>query len=126
MNDLLASPAILSISEEQSFPFGNGLVRVLFDTPDISCGMFVLPEGENGSTDFHERAIEIALVVKGEVEYIISGEKYHIHAGQGLYIPPKHAHEVGNVGKGEAIVYWLFVPNDHVHGGTVVMTLNPP
>ena len=109
------SPQVLNINADHTFLFGNGLVQVMFDSEEVACGKFILQEGVEGSTDIHEKAMEIAYVIKGKVEYSIFGENFIVNSGQAIFIPPNFPHDVRNIGSGEASVFWIFAPNDHIH-----------
>ncbi|MCC6147825.1 MAG: cupin domain-containing protein [Anaerolineaceae bacterium] len=113
MSNSLIHPQILSTDPDRTILFGNGLVQIMLNSEEIACGKFILQEGAEGSTDIHEQAVEIALIMKGKVEYNILGETFLVNPGQALLIPPKYPHDVRNVGAGEAVIFWMFMPNDH-------------
>jgi len=113
MNSNFTDPQVLSVNPDQIFPFGNGIVQVLLNTPTLACGKFVLKQGAEGSTDVHEQATEVAFIIKGQVEYQILDYRYVTNAGQAIVIPPKYPHCLKNIGNEEAIIFWFFTPNDH-------------
>jgi mannose-6-phosphate isomerase-like protein (cupin superfamily) len=112
MKTSLEHAQLLEPNRGDSFFFGQGKVDVLLELKRVSCGLFSLEEGNVGSVDVHDQAIEIVWVLKGTIEYKVIDESFSLESGSGLAIPPRCPHTVRNVGIGEALVFWAFIPND--------------
>jgi quercetin dioxygenase-like cupin family protein len=71
----------------------------------FSCGLWVDPPGQVWA-DFVHDVDELVMVVAGDVEFDIDGERQRPAAGDELLIPAGARHTVRNLGSGES--RWLY------------------
>ncbi len=72
---------------------------------NYSCGLFVDPPGQCWE-DFVHSVDELVIVMEGELEIEMDGEKIHPKIGEEVFIPRQVYHSVRNIGKISA--RWLY------------------
>ena len=71
----------------------------------FSCDLWVDPPGQRWE-DFVHDTDEVVLVVEGDLEFEVSGARYHPQVGEELFIPAGARHSVRNTGRSTA--RWLY------------------
>jgi uncharacterized cupin superfamily protein len=80
-------------------------VRKLWATRGFSCGLWVDPPGRVWS-DFVHDTDELVMLVEGEEEFEMNGQKYRLRIGEDLLIPAGAYHTARNIGKSTS--RWLY------------------
>ena len=73
-------------------------VRKRWDARGFSCGLWVDPPGRVWN-DFVHDTDELVMLVKGEEEFEMNGQKHRLQIGEELLIPAGTCHTARNVGK---------------------------
>lgn len=71
----------------------------------FSCGVWTDPPGQVWENYTHD-VDELVMVLDGDVEFEIAGERYHPAIGEELFIPAKARHSVRN--RGTTTARWLY------------------
>lgn len=70
----------------------------------------IAPGGGTGEPFTHGSEIEVALVLKGQLQVTVGEEQYELEAGDALTFSGSTAHSISNPGPAEAEVVWALTP----------------
>jgi len=76
----------------------------------FAAGSTEIPPGQSSSMHHHTNSEELWLVVSGEGEVNVGGERIHVTADTLILVPRRVEHQISNLGGVPLKVYWFFIP----------------
>ncbi len=91
--------------------------EVLHTTAQSQSAVMTLKPGHRSSerTNVHKKSDQIVLVVEGEIEAEIAGEKRLLHSGDTCIVPAGTPHRFENAGKGRAVTFNVYTPPEYAY-----------
>ena len=86
-------------------------IRNVVVTPEIRCRFMRLEPGQVGKSHSHDLGHEVFLILEGQAEFNIDGEKRVLGSGQMCFAPADQMHEVVAVGDQPMIMYLSVTPH---------------
>jgi len=82
--------------------------------PDLSVGVYVLPEGGTDPQQPHTED-EVYYVVRGRGSITVDGESRPVQAGSVVYVPARIEHRFHTIEE-ELVILVFFAPAEYAHG----------
>ncbi len=76
----------------------------------LAIGMTILPPGQSSSYHSHEAEEETWVVLTGEGEVVVDGERAAVGPETVIYLPPGAQHQIVNNGEVPIRMLWIYTP----------------
>lgn len=113
-------PIVKTPKDYQAFrinPEDSNRLAIVFDQTDADVSLTICVEifdrGGKTPPNWHQLAIEMFYVIKGEGLAICDGKSVPIHAGCSLLVPPTGVHQIQNTGSTRLYALCIMVPNEN-------------
>lgn len=91
----------------------NKLYLEFLKVPDLSMGLYILPEGSTDPQSPHTED-EVYYVVSGRAQILVADENREVQAGSIVYVPKNIAHRFHSI-KDELQILVFFAPAEYSH-----------
>jgi len=84
----------------------------VFEDAPFDVAVAEYPPGAKCQEHFHEKEVEIYIVLKGEITTVMEGKSYRIPKNHLMYIPASKVHQTSNSGRETCIFIAIHTPPD--------------
>jgi mannose-6-phosphate isomerase-like protein (cupin superfamily) len=90
--------------------------EVLATGPHSQVVVMSIPPGDDIGAEVHAEVDQVLVIVSGEGEAVLAGERTAIGSGWLVQVPAGTRHDIVNTGKGALRLYTVYAPPQHAPG----------